>query len=307
MKRCLWLLLLLSLPLFAFDDGLSGLEVQVGEWRSEYRLMSFFVLPQQKLPISVFKGKKAIPFTLSGINEAPLSVLSTHNYIAPIAPGDYQLTVTTVDNQKVELRIFVMYPAARVKNGKLNGYTIGQYPRDPYKGLNIYQPPEGYVEVTPHNQDLWISPNYQLKQFLCKQAEGFPKYVVLQTRLLRKLEYLTKVAVDQGYATQGFVIMSGYRTPYYNKSIGNTKNSRHQWGGAADIYIDESPKDGTMDDLNKDGKIDVKDAQVLYDLVEGHFDVPGYRPMIGGLGIYRANAYRGPFIHVDVRGAKARW
>jgi len=27
----------------------------------------------------------------------------------------------------------------------------------------------------------------------------------------------------------------------------------------------------------------------------------------GGLGVYGSNAAHGPFIHVDVRGSKARW
>jgi hypothetical protein len=32
-----------------------------------------------------------------------------------------------------------------------------------------------------------------------------------------------------------------------------------------------------------------------------------YRPFAGGLGVYPANRAHGPFIHVDVRGYRARW
>ena len=47
--------------------------------------------------------------------------------------------------------------------------------------------------------------------------------------------------------------MSGYRTPFYNRSIGNqTRFSRHVYGDAADIYADDDG-DGKMDDLDGDG------------------------------------------------------
>lgn len=62
-----------------------------------------------------------------------------------------------------------------------------------------------------------------------------------------------------------------------------------------------------MDDLNRDGKIDVKDARYLADLVEEYYSSPGYRPYISGLGIYKANATHALLIHVDVRGFCARW
>ena len=38
--------------------------------------------------------------------------------------------------------------------------------------------------------------------------------------------------------------------------------SRHQFGDAADIIIDDN-KDGRMDDLNRDGRVDVADADVI--------------------------------------------
>ena len=138
-------------------------------------------------------------------------------------------------------------------------------------------------------------------------VHGSPCCRLTETNLLRKLEFLTEAVNKKGIATQGFHIMSGYRTPYYNKLIKNRLWSRHQWGGASDIFIDENPKDGRMDDLNRDGKIDVKDARYLADLVEEYYTSPSFQPYIGGLGIYKANAAHGPFIHVDVRGFRARW
>jgi hypothetical protein len=79
------------------------------------------------------------------------------------------------------------------------------------------------------------------------------------------------------------------------------------YGAAADIFIDESPRDGVMDDLNGDGRIDVEDAHVLRAMIEAHVGAPAYRLYVGGLAAYRATKAHGPFVHVDVRGHRARW
>jgi hypothetical protein len=60
-----------------------------------------------------------------------------------------------------------------------------------------------------------------------------------------------------------------------------------------------------MDDLNHDGKIDRKDAQLLAGYVDELEELhPG---VVGGCGWYRRTWARGPFVHVDVRGERARW
>jgi hypothetical protein len=60
-----------------------------------------------------------------------------------------------------------------------------------------------------------------------KQPGGYPKYLVLRERLLLKLEMLLEEAARAGLPVTTFQIMSGYRTPYYNRSIGNeTRYSR---------------------------------------------------------------------------------
>jgi hypothetical protein len=112
----------------------------------------------------------------------------------------------------------------------------------------------------------------------------------------------------RGYQARTFSIMSGYRTPYYNRAIGNrTTYSRHLWGDAADIYIDEEPHDGKMDDLNQDGVLDAHDADVIYQLIETTSEPSIQKIMLGGLARYRETSSHGPFIHVDARGSYARW
>jgi hypothetical protein len=205
------------------------------------------------------------------------------------------------------LNVFVMVPADNVKGEYLGEYRIGKYPKEAYKGLDIYTPPRGFVKVTQGNSRTLISPHFRLSQFVCKQEGGFPKYVVLREELLLKLELILTRANEAGIHCSTFTVMSGYRTPFYNRSIGNVKYSRHLWGGAADIFVDENPRDDLMDDLNGDGVINWRDAAVIYDIIDGLYGKRVYEPYIGGLARYRKTASHGPFVHVDVRGFRARW
>ncbi len=103
-------------------------------------------------------------------------------------------------------------------------------------------------------------------------------------------------------------VMSGFRTPQYNANGGNTGGraslSRHMYGDAADVWIDNDG-DGRMDDLNRDGRVDMRDSQVMaaaVDRVErAHPD------LVGGVGVYPTGPGHGPFTHIDARGYRARW
>lgn len=219
-------------------------------------------------------------------------------WTAPPAPGLYPIQVVAPDGRdSVTLQAFVVVPYDRVQGELLNGYRIGLYPRNP---------PAGFVEVTRENEDVLVSPHFRLKQFLCKQPAGSRKYVVLNERLLAALEYVLERVNAAGYRVTTFHVMSGYRTPAYNRAIGNVRYSQHQWGAAADIFIDENA-DGRMDDLNRDGRSDIRDAEVLYRLIDAAAARPEARGLIGGLGKYPPTRAHGPFVHIDVRDRKARW
>lgn len=228
-------------------------------------------------------------------------------WTAPTAPGLYPIRVVAPNQRdSITLQVFVLVPYAQMQGEYVNGYRIGRYPSRAIRGLAIYAPPVGFVEVTRENENTLVSPHFRLKQFLCKQAGGYPKYVVLNEQLLQKLEYLLELANSAGYTASTFTVMSGFRTPAYNRSLGNVPYSRHTWGAAADIFIDEN-RDGRMDDLNSDGKSDVRDAEVLYGLFDAATNVPELQGLIGGMGKYRPTAAHGPFVHIDVRDRKARW
>jgi hypothetical protein len=54
-----------------------------------------------------------------------------------------------------------------------------------------------------------------------------------------------------------------------------------------------------------DGRRDTGDAQVMLKAVERV--VARHPELTGGAGVYKATSAHGPFIHIDVRGTRARW
>jgi len=283
--------------------------VRVNDLVIPYQIMSVCAMPGEKLRIGVnpSRGKSIFYLHSSAGKTKPLSPRQW-DWEAPESPGQYLLNIANAENTAtISLNVFVLVPFDRLKSECLKGYHIGKYQQTPLKKLAVYRPPPGFIEVTRENSETLISPHFRLGQFLCKQESGYPKYLVLKGRLLLKLELLIERINQKGYHCNTFHIMSGYRTPYYNKAIGNVKYSRHVYGGAADFFIDENPKDEMMDDLNRDGKIDFKDAAIIYEIIDELYGEKFYKRLIGGLARYKKTSSHGPFVHVDVRGFRARW
>jgi len=218
--------------------------------------------------------------------------------------GQRELTLTVVN----------LIPYSRMRAGLLEGYRIGEYALLPLRGLRSYERPKGFMRLNASNRDLWVSDHYRLRDFQCKldgSTSGHSpatKFLVLRTEALVKLELLQHILETRhGAHFRRFVIMSGYRTPYYNAMIGNdTSHSRHLYGDAMDIYIDEN-RDGVMDDVNRDGRVDSEDARFLLQVAEAIDKSQQWGWLKGGAGVYHANRARGPYLHVDARGYVARW
>ena len=230
-------------------------------------------------------------------------------WTAPARAGVYLITFEGPGHDDaIAVRGLVPVPASNVRDGMLNGYRIGAYPPTPLKGNPLYLPPRGFIEVTKANEDTKVSPHFTLKQFVCKEDETkrYPKYIVLDERLPLKLEMVLERVNEIGFSADTLHVMSAYRTPYYNHAIGDVKYSMHQWGSAADIYVDPRNTD-RMEDLNRDGVVDARDAKLLYDQIEQLLAEPGHRALEGGMGFYPATSAHPPFVHVDVRGTPARW
>ncbi|MFW6079082.1 MAG: hypothetical protein ACODAE_05635 [Gemmatimonadota bacterium] len=230
--------------------------------------------------------------------------------IAPDSTGVYELEVEAGGaRERLEgIRLVVLVPFEAKRGGRIRDYRIGRYPTEGSGRTDRYAPPRGFVEVTRRNQSLRLSDHFRLREFLTHdQRDVWPKYAVVDLRLLEKLELVLDELAVQGVAADRMHVMSGFRTPQYNSrglNLGRARLSRHQFGDAADVWID-SDADGYMDDLNGDGRRDTRDARVMLRAVER---IESRHPdLLGGAGIYADNGVHGPFIHIDVRGHRARW
>ncbi|MEO0145614.1 MAG: D-Ala-D-Ala carboxypeptidase family metallohydrolase [candidate division WOR-3 bacterium] len=198
-----------------------------------------------------------------------------------------------------------MIPYDSLKKGKIRGYPIGDYP-DPKKGASTmiegnalqYSHPPGFIMVPESLRDLAISPRFRLGDFVCPQPDTWPRYMYLERE---QVVFLEELADTLG--VPGFLVVSGYRSPWYNRKRGRGKWSRHQYGDATDIIVDLDG-DWFMDDLNRDGKVDVLDAFVITDAVERMKKRWGN---IFGMGIYNWGKNRTPFVHIDTRGFDSWW
>ena len=206
--------------------------------------------------------------------------------------------------------LVTLVPFDQKQRGRIGSYRMGSWPVElGTTRSRAYANPAGFIRVTPDNQDTYVSEHFRLREFLTKdQFAVWPKYLVLREPLLDKLELLMQDLDAHGTPARHMSVMSGFRTPQYNEqgvgAGGRAQNSRHQYGDAADVFVDNDG-DGRLDDLNGDGRVNTKDVQVMLDAVERV--ERRYPQLVGGAGVYKATSAHGPFIHVDVRGNRARW
>lgn len=209
-----------------------------------------------------------------------------------------------------DFHFITMRPFADKVQGRIGSYRIGFFPSEKRSARSAaYRNPDGFLEVTALNQDTPISEHFRLRDFLTHdQATVWPKYLVLREPLVDKLELVLSELRDMGVPANRIRVMSGFRTPQYNQqgvgAGGRVQDSRHQYGDAADVYVVNGDRDW-MSDLNRDGRVDTRDAAVLARAAE---NVERAHPdLVGGVGIYKATSAHGPFVHIDVRGTRARW
>jgi hypothetical protein len=250
--------------------------------------------------------KQKLRWLLLGGREATPASVSDEGLRAPGVPGIWMLAPEAEDAEDGSPAIItpVLFDGSK---RHLNGYHIGRYPARDAGRTGSYAAPRLFIEVTPGNQDFAVSEHFRLRQFLTKdQADVWPKYLALDLRLVDKLELVIQELRAMGYPAKQLYVMSGFRTPQYNGpgGKGRARFSRHTYGDAADVWVDDDG-DGQMDDLDGNGRIDVKDAEVLAKAVERVEQ--RYPELVGGHGLYRANKVHGPFVHIDVRGTPARW
>jgi uncharacterized protein YcbK (DUF882 family) len=119
-----------------------------------------------------------------------------------------------------------------------------------------------------------ISDNFFLYEFESPDT----KETKIDEKLIDKLESLRDRISKKLNRDVPLIINSGYRTSEYNKKVGGAENSFHMKGMAADIDV-------------------AGIARITIDEFAELAEEEGFE----GIGKYNT------FVHVDVRGSKARW
>ena len=262
--------------------------------------------PGESLPVDSLPHGVSVTFS-SGTASESTSVAS-----APQRTGIWSLAVAIGNAIKpvTNFSVITLKPASAKRGGKIGFYYIGNWPAARGRAPSAqYAAPSGFIEVTRERQSTQLSDHFRLKDFFPHdQANVWPKYIVVEMKLVDKLELILAELERTGIPSRGVRVMSGFRTPQYNRSGGNTKGratlSRHMYGDAADIFIDNNG-DGNMDDLNRDGRVNMNDARVI--LAAANRVEAAHPSLIGGVGVYAGTSAHGPFTHIDTRGYPARW
>ena len=203
-----------------------------------------------------------------------------------------------------------MHPFAEKHGMKLGSYRLGFWPAEKHAVKSpAYANPNGFIEVTPANMDTPVSEHFKLGDFLTHdQADVWPKYLVLNDKLIDKLELVWQELQREGVPVKHMSVMSGFRTPWYNANGGSTAGraaeSRHMYGDASDVFVDNDGL-GRMSDLNHDGRVDWRDSRMIARAADRVGEE--HPELVGGTGVYSGNRSHGPFTHIDVRGSAAHW
>ena len=269
------------------------------------RLRARVEQPGGKIPGDTLANGAVATFTSGSAAE------STSVNQAPARTGIWSLALTVGNAIRpiADFSVITLKPASAKRGGKIGLYYIGNWPSTRRTAKARYDAPSGFIEVSREQQDTELSDHFELKDFFPHdQANVWPKYIVVEMKLVDKLELVLLELEKQGIKTEGVKVLSGFRTPQYNRGGGDPRGraslSRHMYGDAADIFIDNDGN-GSMDDLNRDRRVNIGDARVILAAVNR---VEAAHPsLIGGVGVYSGTSAHGPFTHIDTRGYPARW
>ncbi len=266
-----------------------------------------FAMPGQEIsyPLDVHGDPTELQYAWVRNGDTALSTvpktLTSDKVFAPPKAGFYRLALLkSGPHREIEgLTLAVLVPFEEKEGAMLRGYRIGTYIAERVAGRQ--PPPTGFLEITPADVDLPITKHLRVGDFLNHDQVGvWPSYAAVNPKLLDKLELVIQEIArwhgDKAVVDIELDVHSGFRAPEHNRKIRRAaRDSQHQYGDAADVAID----------ANGDGKLTAIDSRMVglaVEIVElKHPD------LVGGLGIYTSGHSSTNYVHIDVRGRRARW
>ena len=121
-----------------------------------------------------------------------------------------------------------------------------------------------------------LTENFSLHEFRCRDGSDVPEEYMENVR-----ELAENLQVLRDYIQKPITVISGYRSPSYNKKIDGARRSQHLLAKAGDLIVKGMSPD------------EVK-AAIIHLIKEGKMKK-------GGVGLYTH------FTHYDVRGFNRRW
>lgn len=121
-----------------------------------------------------------------------------------------------------------------------------------------------------------LTENFSVHEFKCRDGSVVPEDLMSNVQ-----ELAENLQVLREHIGKPIIVISGYRSPKYNRKIGGARKSQHMKAKAADIVVPGMKPD------------EVREV-ILALIKEGKMKK-------GGVGRYTT------FIHYDVRGWNARW
>jgi len=268
--------------------------------------------------LSWLPTSRALPGHATAVAAAPQSALGAEPSPGSLRGNNPQLDVLVLTHAEFQQQ-----------NGrtavKVNGKPIGAYlepsqssVRRVRENSGLYQPPHFFAILTPETIPLGLGPDFDLGQLVAFKdyhtSDGHKVYtterhtnvLALRPELIDKLAKLRERLRAKGIKVTRFWLTSAFRTPEYNHSIGGAAYSRHCYGDAVDLVIDEDG-DKRMDDLNGDGRIDRKDGILIGNACR-ELELEG-AVVPGGIGVYEWDSDDSVrcHVHIDCRGYISRW
>ena len=114
------------------------------------------------------------------------------------------LRVGSVLKEVTDFSVITLTPLSERRRGRIGLYYIGTWPTERGRQRSGYVTPSGFIEVTPENEDTPVSDHFTLSDFLTHDQQNvWPKYLVLDLRLVDKLELVLLDLEQHGSSTNG--------------------------------------------------------------------------------------------------------